>query len=392
MADNKYVKRVRDERDVLWDKRQPVLTWLDIELTERCNLNCQHCCINLPAADREAAARELTAAEIGSVLEQAADLGCLTVRLTGGEPLLRADFSDIYVRARELGMKVVINTNATLLTPKLAELLAKVPPLEMIAVSVYGMSQTSYEAVTRISGSFAASREGIRLLLEHKIPFGVRSARLPANQGEFDSFLSWAQSLPAAENISSIDFATFFDLRCRRDSEARNREILRLRPTVDQAMAIMTHRKKDYIRDSFCVSQLGVKGDCLFSCGAGNGMASLDSYGRIQPCLRLRHPATVFDLRQGSLADAVRVFFPAMRQLKAKNPEYLKRCAHCFLRGFCEQCPARSWMEHGTLDTPVEYFCDLAVAQTRFLRLLGDNELPWETTDWTERVKNLTVT
>jgi hypothetical protein len=40
--------------------------------------------------------------------------------------------------------------------------------------------------------------------------------------------------------------------------------------------------------------------------------------------------------------------------IRATNPEYLRRCALCFLHGLCEQCPAKSWAEHSTLDTPVE--------------------------------------
>jgi hypothetical protein len=72
--------------------------------------------------------------------------------------------------------------------------------------------------------------------------------------------------------------------------------------------------------------------------------------------------------------------------MKAANPDYLRRCARCYLKSMCEQCPARSWMEHGTLDTPVEYLCDIAHAQARYLGLLTDGERSWELTDWRDRV------
>ena len=64
--------------------------------------------------------------------------------------------------------------------------------------------------------------------------------------------------------------------------------------------------------------------------------------------------------------------------MRARNPEYLKRCGRCRLRGLCEQCPARSWSEHGTLDTPVEYLCEVAHAQARDLGILKDGEMGWE--------------
>ena len=52
-----------------------------------------------------------------ALLDEAAGLGCLVVRLTGGEPLLRDDFEEIYLHARQLGMRVMLFTNATLMTP-----------------------------------------------------------------------------------------------------------------------------------------------------------------------------------------------------------------------------------------------------------------------------------
>ena len=83
-------------------------------------------------------------------------------------------------------------------------------------------------------------------------------------------------------------------------------------------------------------------------------------------------------------------FFPELRQTKAENPDYLDRCARCFLKGLCGQCPAKSWMEHGALDTPVEYLCELGHAQARYLGLLEDGEMAWEVGDWEERIKRLT--
>ena len=92
--------------------------------------------------------------------------------------------------------------------------------------------------------------------------------------------------------------------------------------------------------------------------------------------------------RSGSLKDAKMNFFPKMREIKAANPDYLNRCASCFLMGLCQQCPGKSWMEHGTLDTPVEYLCDIAHAQARYLGLLKDGEMAWEIRDWKERIRH----
>lgn len=71
-----------------------------IELTERCNNDCIHCCINLPVNDSAAKGREMTTDQVKTILKEAADLGCLEVRFTGGEPLLRPDFEELYLFAR----------------------------------------------------------------------------------------------------------------------------------------------------------------------------------------------------------------------------------------------------------------------------------------------------
>jgi hypothetical protein len=81
-------------------------------------------------------------------------------------------------------------------------------------------------------------------------------------------------------------------------------------------------------------------------------------------------------------------FFPLVREMKAAHPEYLARCARCFLKGLCEQCPGKSWTEHGTLDTPAEYFCEIAHAQGRYLGLLRKKELAWEIVDWRQRIRH----
>ncbi len=75
------------------------MTSLDIELTERCNNNCLHCCINRPTDDQSAVDKELPIEFWYDVLRQAVDLGAITVRFTGREPLLHPHFIDIYLFA-----------------------------------------------------------------------------------------------------------------------------------------------------------------------------------------------------------------------------------------------------------------------------------------------------
>lgn len=386
MQTESYVVKQDISKASLWKAAKPLLGQLDMELTERCNNNCIHCCINLPADDSAAKNKELSTEEIKYILKEAVALGCLSVRFTGGGPLLREDFEDLYIFARKLGLKVLLFTNAILITPHLAELFSQIPPLEKIEVSVYGMKKSSYEAATRTSGSFEAARKGINLLLEKKIPFIVKGALLPSNKDEIGEFEKWAAAIPWMDEPPS--YSMFFDLRCRRDNESKNRLIRNIRITPEEGLKILTRRKDKYIKGmkEFYSKFMRPAGEKLFSCGSGYNGGCVDASGKFQPCMMFRHPDCVYDLRQGSLKDALENFFPKIREIKAVNPEYLRRCAKCFLRGLCEQCPAKSWEEHGTLDTPVEYLCDIAHAQARYLKLIDDNEKAWEVQDWRKRI------
>jgi radical SAM protein with 4Fe4S-binding SPASM domain len=375
-----YVKRTEEYPP----NGRTLLGRLDMELTERCNNNCIHCYINLPFDD-PCKARELSAEKIKAILMEAVDLGCLTVRFTGGEPLLRDDFQEIYLFARKLGLKVLLFTNATLITPELADLFARIPPRKKIEVSVYGMSKKSYEAVTRTPGSFHAAKRGIALLQERGIPFVVKAAVLSPNKGELDEFEAWAVTIPGMEKPPA--YSCFFDLRARPGSEEKNDQIRQLRATPEDGIKIISRDRERYLAEmrQFCTRFMKSSGDRLFSCGAGHG-ACVDAYGFVQPCMLLRDKEAVYDLRKGTLREALTEFFPKIRGIKSQNSDYLSRCGRCFLKGLCEQCPGKSWMEHGTLDTPVEYLCQVAHVRALDLGLLREGEKAWAVEDWTKRI------
>jgi radical SAM protein with 4Fe4S-binding SPASM domain len=238
------------------------------------------------------------------------------------------------------------------------------------------------------------------LLREYNIPFIVKQSVLPPNRHEIAEFEAFAATLPHMDKIPG--YAMNFDLRARRDNPAKNRFIQTLRLTPDETVSILA--RNPYYRTSmqdFCRKFMGPPGEKLFNCGAGHS-ACIDAYGNVQMCMGLRDPATVYNLRtpssvigngenEGGLRHALTEFFPHLRETRATNPEYLNRCARCFLKGLCEQCPAKAWQEHGTLDTPVEYLCDVAHAQARDLGLLGAGERAWDLEVWRERIAKFTA-
>ena len=346
MIDSGYAIKKNINRVRLWEGNEPRLNHLDIELTERCNNACIHCYINLPALDVQAARRELSADQWKDILQQAADLGALTVRFTGGEPLLRDDFAEIYLIARRLGMQVILFTNARLITPKLADLFAKVPPLKKIEISVYGMHQWSYDEVTCSPGAFDEFQRGIDLLNERGIPFVVKSVLLPPNRGEIDEFEAWAATIPWMDQRPS--YAIFLELRTRRDSEAKNRLIRRLRFSPEEGVAFASRCEETYRRGmaQFSAQFMGPQGDKLFSCGAGE-TGCVDAYGVYQMCMPLRHPDTVYDLKQGSLLRGLTEVFPALQGTTCHERSIPETLCALFFKGIVRAMPweilGREW-------------------------------------------------
>jgi radical SAM protein with 4Fe4S-binding SPASM domain len=183
-------------------------------------------------------------------------------------------------------------------------------------------------------------------------------------------------------------YVVFFDKRCRKGDPNKDAHIEVLRLSPEEALAVKTRHPQEYRNEmaEFCRKFLGPPGDELFNCGAGK-TCCVDAYGLLQPCLALRAPELTYDLRNGSLREALTDFFPKLLDLRATNPHYLERCARCFLKGLCEQCPAKSWSETGRLDTPVELLCLSAHVEARWLGLIGQEENAWEVRDWQARIK-----
>jgi radical SAM protein with 4Fe4S-binding SPASM domain len=285
-------------------------------------------------------------------------------------------------------MQVILFTNARLITTELAELMAKVLPGRNVEVSVYGMNPESYDGVAGRQGAFYEFRRGVDLLLHYRIPFIVKGPKLQVLKGEWEAFEAWAESIPAMDKKPL--FSMNFDLRYRRDDSAKNLRIAKLRATPEETVSMLAsdpQYQKEMVR--FCTMFMGPPGDRIFNCGEGQSPC-VDAYGHAHPCLPLRHVRTAVDLHKTNLGKALKELFPAKIGMRATNPDYLRRCACCFLKGLCEQCPAKSWAEYGTLDTPVEYLCSVAHAKARYLGLLGEHEHGWEIVNWKERVVKTT--
>ena len=369
-ANESFASSIEIQDFPLWDKMKArrALFSFDLEITACCNNDCRHCYINLPAGDQAAKAKELSVAEIGDIADQAIALDAVWCLITGGEPLLRPDFADIYLALKRKGLLVSAFSNAALINEEHVALFKRYPPRD-IEVTVYGATQETYERVTRRPGSFAAFVHGLGLLLESGVKVRLKAMALRSNLHEMAEIARFCRQ-------RTKDYFRFDpQLHLRFDGDlARNEEIKSERLSPEEIVALeqsdlerfqaLEKKCAELVRSEFAHT------DCnhLFHCGAGNSSFNVSHDGLFRLCSSLWHPDCVYDLRTGSLSDAWHNFVPQVRDMRSNRKEFLETCRVCPLINLCMWCPAHAHLETGDLDGPAPCFCSVAHTRAEMLQ------------------------
>ncbi|MFH0845433.1 MAG: radical SAM protein [Pseudomonadota bacterium] len=353
----------------LWEKigNKGVLSAFEMEVTARCNNNCVHCYINLPAGDRGAKEKEISFHEIKEIVDEAVSLGALWCLITGGEPLLREDFSQIYLYLKKKGILISVFTNATLITEDHVRLFKRYPPRN-IEVSVYGVTEETYERVTRTPGSFAAFIRGLDLLMENGIKVRLKAMIMRSNVHESPEIIHFCRE----KTKDYFRFDPFIHLRYDGDP-VRNEQIKAERLSPREIVSLERSDPDRFeVLKKVCENLITQKiinstDNLLFRCGAGEYSFTLSYDGLFRLCSSLWHPDAVYDLRKRSLTEAWQKFVPQVRNLCSNRRQFLETCKGCHLINLCMWCPALAHLETGDLDMPVDYFCHVAHAREEAL-------------------------
>ena len=325
-------------------KRIPITG--SFELTFRCNLRCAHCYCNLSANDQDAIEKELSTEEVFNILDQIAEAGCLWLLITGGEPLLRKDFLEIYTYAKKKGFLITLFTNGTLITEEIADYLVQWPPFK-VEITLYGVTSETYERVTGISGSFKHCKRGINLLLKRQLPLGLKTIAMTLNKDELWKIKEYAEKLGVKFRFDPI-------LNPRLDGSKTPCDF-RLSPKEVVKLDLADEKRVKEWRD-FCEKFVGPsQSDNLYICGAGVSSFHIDPYGQMSVCIMSRFRG--YDLRCGSFEKGWYKSIPEFLTLKP-NGNY--KCGQCKLISLCGQCPGWGWLENGNPEISVEYLCQIA--------------------------------
>jgi radical SAM protein with 4Fe4S-binding SPASM domain len=159
-------------------------------------------------------------------------------------------------------------------------------------------------------------------------------------------------------------------LRLRHDGDPRRNEEIRserLSPAEIAAIEQGDEERAETLEkscDKFIFPQYdGEVCNHIFRCGAGNSSFAVSYDGIFRLCSGLWHPDCIYDLRQGSLAQAWKELVPRVRDKRSAKEEYRARCRRCPIINLCLWCPAHAHLETGELDGFSEYFCAVAHAR-----------------------------
>lgn len=249
------------------------VTGIRIALTPRCNLKCIYCHHEgelLPGG-------EIPGDMVVSIAKAAAELGMRSVKLTGGEPLLRKDLDLIIARIPQ-SLDISITTNGILLAER-AEALARAG-LDRVNVSLDSLQPNRYCQITggrpgdleRVLAGIDASREAD--LLPIKLNFVV----LKRNESEVPEMIDFCRRRGLI--LQLIELLDIQGQGISGDIEGIERSL------AAQADSILTremHRRKKYFLDGAEVEVVRPMDNTEFCAHCTRLRVTSD--GKIKPCL-----------------------------------------------------------------------------------------------------------
>ncbi len=278
------------------------------------------------------------------------EAGCLMFLFTGGEPLLRHDFEEIYLHAKRSGLIVTVFTNGTLVTKRLAALFHDWPPRD-VDISLYGATAKTYERVTGVTGSFDRCRAGIEQLLAQGVRVTLKTVLMTLNANE----LSAMEALAASYSVKfRLDTSVFPRLN-------HDREPLDYRLTPQQAAASEMANPERLARWRALRASgpaPATVGNRLYNCAAGRSTFHIDATGHLKPCLMLTHAAC--NLRTSTFREG---WNTAVAQAVDTTVNSRVKCASCQVRQWCGYCPEYVALDAGERQSSSDWLCGLAQAR-----------------------------
>jgi heme b synthase len=322
------------------------------ELTRRCNLNCVHC---RAGSERGPYPGELNTTQCLELLAQISEVGKPIVILTGGEPLLREDIFDLARRGTQLGLRMVMATNGTLLTPGIIEKM-KSSGIKRVSISIDGAAEKQHDSFRKVPGAFKGALEGIRLLREGGVEFQINTTVTRHNIGDIDKILDLSVELGAVahhifllvptgraremvdQEIDALDYEQVLNWFYQTRESVPLHLKATCAPHYYRILRQEAHKKGEKVNFETYGLDAVTRG-----CLGGTAFCFISNQGVVQPCGYL-------DLNCGDLKTAT--FQSVWRESEIFNQlrdvsGYKGKCGRCEYLRVCGGCRARAFEATG---------------------------------------------
>ncbi|MGD0336673.1 MAG: radical SAM protein [Candidatus Omnitrophota bacterium] len=324
------------------DKRAPL--YGQINLTYKCHFNCIHCyCAGQPK-------EELKPLFWKEIIDQVRGLGGIEITFTGGDPLLYQGFLEVYRYAREKGFLVNIFTSGFNINEEVLECLEKNPPLN-IEITLNSLNKDNYERITRRENSFDTVIRNIHEIKRRSLPLVLKCNGLKENKDEIINIKRFTEKL-LGKGKFKFDSFIFPGLNGAEEPKRH-----RLEPEdiikIESSDSDMRAQRQEEFRHR----QIWFNPEGLYHCNSWFDHYFINPQGILQFCYLTKECST--DLRKEAFKDGFDRFAEILK-LKYKTDS---KCIGCRSKEHCHKCPARSLLETGEAESPVEYYCRLAEAR-----------------------------
>ncbi len=343
------------------------------ELTARCNLDCKMCYIHKRANDHIVIKSELSTEKWIETARDAQKAGMLLLLVTGGEPLIRGDFFELYDEFKKLGLSVAVNTNATLITEQIVKRFAENVPARL-NITLYGASEETYSRLTGDAGAYKKVINALHMLKEAGIRVKLNYSLTPQNKCDFDKILDFAE-----ENLIPLQPTTYMFPPVRA-CELCECSAVRVSPeeSAEYYFRFDQRRmdKKSLIKRCETIlagNPIQEETECMelptekIRCRAGLTSFWMTYNGEMRPCGMMPVP-TVSVNELG--------FDEAWRRIHAEREKiyFPSACTECSMRHACESCPATCYAENGDFTVVPKYNCEKTAAYLKILKKYLDEE------------------
>lgn len=345
------------------------------ELTVRCNLHCKMCLFRHDDKENpELMAKELTAEQWIDMARQAAEAGIMSLLITGGEPMLRPDFCEIWEGIYKQGFVMELYTNATLVSEQVIETLRKFPP-HIIGVTIYGASPETYRRVCGNLQGFSKMLHGVHLLQTLPSELEFRTTLI---QDNFDDAF-------AIDDLVKREFGVKYSVKqaCPINKSVRGAcadvESCRILPELD--MKMKTQRLIDQIhqiygekfdlnnltitrKKSNTISGIEKKELSFFGCQAGMSQYTITYDGKLLACQMIDAFST--DAFRDGIQSAWEHF-----PYKVRIPCTDVKCSYCKFTDTCQSCYGSRYAETGDFNGCSDYIYRMAMIRKQYESFLG---------------------